>query len=369
MEYRTLGRTGMQVSTLCLGAMMLGAWGNDDQDDAVRIVHRALDSGINFIDTADVYSAGGSEQIIGRALSGGRRDDVILATKGHHPMGPDPNHRGNSRRWLIRAVEASLRRLNTDWIDLYYVHRHDPTCDLDETLAALTTLVDAGTIRAFGCSSFPAHEIVEAHWVAERRGRERFACEQPEYSILVRHVEADVLPVCRRQGMGVVSWSPLAAGWLTGRYRRGADVPAPKRAMLKPARFDLSLPHNQRKLDAVEALSAVAADAGIPLIHMALAFVLQHPAITCPIIGPRTMEQLESQLGAVDVVLGDDVLDRIDEIVPPGTSINTGEFDWRPPAITLKSERRRPPWREQRTAWTPPPTTDTDEGDVHADQA
>jgi aryl-alcohol dehydrogenase-like predicted oxidoreductase len=341
MEQRTLGRTGMQVSALCLGAMMLGPWGNDDRDDAVRIVHRALDAGITFIDTADVYSGGASEEILGAALAGGRRDDVILATKGHHPMGPGPNQRGNSRRWLITAVEASLRRLRTDWIDLYYVHRPDPKTDIDETLAALSTLVDQGKIRAFGTSSFPAHELVDADWTARTRGRERFAAEQPEYSILVRTIEADVLPVSRRLGLGVVSWSPLAAGWLTGRYRQGQDVPTPGRAMLKPRRFDLSLPHNQRKLEVVTALDDLAAELGVSLIHLALAFVLQHPAITSPIIGPRTMEPLESQLGAVDLVLDGATLDRIDALVPPGTALNTGEPDWLPPALTTPSERRR----------------------------
>jgi aryl-alcohol dehydrogenase-like predicted oxidoreductase len=344
----------MQVSTLCLGSMMLGAWGNPDHQEGARIIHRALAAGINFIDTADVYSAGESEEIVGKALAGGPRDDVILATKAYHPMGADVNRRGNSRRWLMRAVEDSLRRLRTDWVDLFYVHRLDPTCGMDDTLASLSALMDAGKIRSFGCSSFPAHEIVDSQWTALVRGRERFVCEQPEYSILVRTAEAEILPVCRKHGMGVVSWSPLAAGWLTGRYRRGSGAPTPKRAVLKPARFDLALPHNQAKLDVVERLSALADETGMSLIHLAIAFVMQHPAITAPIIGPRTMEQLESQLGAAEVLLTDDLLDRIDEIVPPGSAINAGEQDWRPASLQLASERRRPPRRDAAAGWTPP---------------
>jgi aryl-alcohol dehydrogenase-like predicted oxidoreductase len=353
VEYRTLGRTGVQVSSICLGAMMFGPWGNDDQADCARIVHRALDAGLNFIDTADVYSAGASEEILGKALDG-RRDDVILANKGHHSMGPDANHRGNSRRWLTRAIEASLRRLDTDWIDLYYVHRPDPSCEIGETLSALTTLVEQGKIRMFGCSGFPAAEIVESQWVAERKARERFVCEQPEYSILVRTSEAEILPACERYGMGVVSWSPLAAGWLTGRYGSGKQVPTPRRAMLKPSRFDLSLPHNRRKLVAVDALAGLADEVGLTLIQLALAFVRQHPAITAPIIGPRTIEQLECQIAAFETVLDDAVLDRIDAIVEPGAAINTGEPDWRPPALTDPARRRRRPGRVGVAAWVPP---------------
>jgi aryl-alcohol dehydrogenase-like predicted oxidoreductase len=353
VEYRTLGRTGVQVSSFCLGAMMFGPWGNPDHDDCARIVRRALDAGVNFVDTADVYSGGESERILGKALAG-RRNDVVIATKGHHPMGADVNHRGNSRRWLTQAVEASLRRLNTDWIDLYYVHRPDPTCEIGETLSALSGLVDQGKIRMFGCSGFPSADIVESQWIAERKARERFICEQPEYSILVRTAEAEILPVCERYGMGVVSWSPLAAGWLSGRYGHGVEVTAPKRAMLKPARFDMSLPHNQRKLDVVTALGDVAASIGLTLIQLALAFVRQHPAITAPIIGPRTLQQLESQLAAFEVVLDDAVLDQIDEIVAPGTAINTGEPDWRPVSLTDPTARRRRPRGPAAAVWVPP---------------
>lgn len=348
MDYRGLGRTGMQVSPLCLGAMMFGAWGEPDHDTSVGIIHRALDAGVNFIDTADMYSQGESEVIVGKALAGGRRDDVILATKFHGPMdvgfreaGGDPNKRGNSRRWVVQEVENSLRRLGTDWIDLYQVHRPEPGTDVEETLSVLTDLRTQGKIRAFGCSTFPAHEVVEAHWTAERRGLARFATEQPPYSLLVRGIERDLLPVAERHGMGVLPWSPLASGWLTGRYRKGAEQPESRRAAMMPGRFDLSTPENQRKLEAADALAVLAEEAGISLIHMALAFVLQHPAVTAPIIGPRTMEQLESQLGAADVVLTTDVLDRIDEIVPPGATISTGDEGYVPPALEDPFLRRR----------------------------
>jgi aryl-alcohol dehydrogenase-like predicted oxidoreductase len=341
VELRTLGRTGVKVSPLCFGAMMLGGWGNTDREESVRIVHRALDAGINFVDTADVYARGESEEIVGKALEG-RRDDVILATKVHGIMGDDPNHRGNSRRWIVREVEASLKRLRTDWIDLYQIHRPDPATDIDDTLGALTDLVRAGKVRYIGSSTFPAHEIVEAQWVAERRSRERFVCEQPPYSMLVRGIERDVLPVCERYGMGVISWSPLAAGWLTGRYRKGADLSEPSvRARRLPERFDLSLPANQRKLDAADALAALAEEAGISLIHMAIAFAIRHPAVTSAIIGPRTMEQLESHLGAIDVDLDDALLDRIDEIVPPGIDVNPDDPGYTPPSLSDVSRRRR----------------------------
>jgi aryl-alcohol dehydrogenase-like predicted oxidoreductase len=341
MQHRTLGRTGVNVSSLCLGAMMFGAWGNSDHDESIRIIHRALDEGINFIDTADVYSAGESEEIVGKALSGGRRERVVLATKFHAPMGEDPNERGNSRRWIVQEVDNSLRRLRTDWIDLYQVHRPALECDVDETLGALSDLVRAGKIRYLGSSTFPAHEIVEAQWVAERRSRERFVCEQPPYSMLVRGIEAAVLPVCQRYGMGVIAWSPLAGGWLSGRYRRGEELPESRRAQRIPQRFDLSLPDNQRKLDAADALGRLADEAGVTLIGMALAFVIRHPGVTAAIIGPRTMQQLEDQLGARDVRLDDELLDRIDEIVPPGTNLNPADAGWQPPALASKALRRR----------------------------
>jgi aryl-alcohol dehydrogenase-like predicted oxidoreductase len=340
MEMRTLGRTGVRVSPLCLGAMMFGSWGNTDDDESVRIIHRALDAGINFIDTADVYARGESEEIVGKALVGGRRENVILATKVHGTMGEDPNEFGNSRRWITREVENSLRRLQTDWIDLYQIHRPEADTDIDETLGALTDLVRAGKIRYIGSSTFPASQIVEAQWVAERRGRERFVCEQPPYSLLVRGIEADVLPTAQRYGMGVIPWSPLAGGWLTGRYRKDAELPSSHRAERIPSRYDMSIPGNQRKLEAADALAVLAEDAGMTLIELALAFVIRHPAVTAAIMGPRTMEHLESQLTAAEVALSDDVLDRIDEIVPPGVNVNPGDVGWDNPALRPAARRR-----------------------------
>jgi aryl-alcohol dehydrogenase-like predicted oxidoreductase len=340
MDYRTLGRTGVAVSPLCLGAMMFGDWGNKDHDDSVRIIHAALDAGINFIDTADVYSRGESEEIVGKALAGGRRDNVVLATKVHGRMGDDPNHFGNSRRWIVREVEASLKRLNTDWIDLYQIHRPEPDTDIDETLGALSDLVHQGKIRYIGSSTFPASQIVEAQWVARDRGRERFVCEQPPYSMLVRGVENDVLPTCRRYGMGVIPWGPLAGGWLSGRWRTGEEPPQSTRADRIPGRYDLSIPANQRKLEATEQLALLAEEAGMSLIHLALAFVINHPAVTAAIIGPRTMEHLDSQLGAADVKLDDAILDRIDEIVPPGLNVNAGDSGWQNPDLAPAARRR-----------------------------
>jgi len=340
MELRALGSTGVEVSPLCLGAMMFGAWGNTDHDDSIGIIHRALDSGVNFIDTADVYSRGESEEIVGKALQGGRRDNVVLATKVHGRMGDDHNEYGNSRRWIVREVENSLRRLRTDWIDLYQIHRPEPDTDIDDTLGALSDLVRAGKVRYIGSSTFPASAIVEAQWAAHERGRERFRCEQPPYSILARAIEADVLPTCQRYGMGVIPWSPLAGGWLSGRWRKGADDLTSRRSALIPARFDLSDPANQRKLDAAEALAQLAEEAGLSLIHLALAWVIRHPAVTAAIIGPRTLEHLESQLGAADVQLPDDILDRIDEIVPPGTTVNPADGGWENPALAASARRR-----------------------------
>jgi aryl-alcohol dehydrogenase-like predicted oxidoreductase len=342
MDYRPLSRTGVKVSPLCLGTMMFGAWGNTDHDDSARIIHRALDAGVNFVDTADVYSRGESEEVVGKALAGGRRDDVVLATKFHGSMGDDVNHFGNSRRWIVRAVEDSLRRLKTDWIDLYQVHRPEDDTDVDETLAALTDLVRAGKVRYVGSSTFPPSQIVEAQWTARQRGRERFVCEQPPYSMLVRGIEADVLPTCERYGMGVIPWSPLSGGWLSGKYRKG-DHPESRRAQMMPARYDMSRPENQRKLEAADALGRLADDAGMTLIDMALAFVIRHPAVTAAIIGPRTMEHLESQLTATDVTLSDDVLDRIDEIVPPGVDIDHNDDGWTNPSLDPAARRRQPP--------------------------
>jgi aryl-alcohol dehydrogenase-like predicted oxidoreductase len=340
MELRTLGHTGVKVSPLCLGAMMFGAWGETDHDKSIEIIHRALDAGINFIDTADVYSRGESEEIVGKALAGGRRDDVILATKVHGTMGDDPNEFGNSRRWVVREVENSLRRLGTDWIDLYQIHRPEQDTDIDDTLGALTDLVRQGKVRYIGSSTFPASQIVEAQWTAARRGRERFVCEQPPYSILVRAIEADVLPTVRRHRMGAIVWSPLAGGWLSGKWRKDADDLSSRRSAMIPERYDLSIPANQRKLDAADALARLADEAGVTLIELALAFVLRHPAVTAAIIGPRTMEHLESQLGAADVQLSADVLDRIDEIVPPGVNVNPVDGGFQNPDLRPEALRR-----------------------------
>jgi aryl-alcohol dehydrogenase-like predicted oxidoreductase len=345
MEMRALGSTGVHVSPLCLGAMMFGAWGNTDHEDSIRIIHRALDAGINFIDTADVYSRGESEEIVGKALAGGKRDNVVLATKVHGGMGDDPIEYGYSRRWIVKEVENSLRRLKTDWIDLYQIHRPEPDTDIDDTLGALTDLVRAGKVRYIGSSTFQPSAVVEAQWTAQKRGRERFVCEQPPYSLLVRGVEADLLPTCQRYGMGVIPWSPLAGGWLSGKFRRGSEgdaEPSSRRAQMLPQRYDLSLPENQRKLDAADALAQLAEENGMSLIEMALAFVIRHPAVTAAIIGPRTMEHLESQLPAADVALSDELLDRIDEIVPPGVNVNPGDGGYVPPALADASLRRRP---------------------------
>jgi aryl-alcohol dehydrogenase-like predicted oxidoreductase len=344
IAYRELGSTGVKVSPLCLGAMMFGAWGNTDHEDSARIIHRALNEGINFIDTADVYSRGESEEIVGKALAKGRRDSVVLATKVHGRMGDDPNEYGNSRRWIVREVENSLRRLGTDWIDLYQIHRPEPDTDIDETLGALSDLIAAGKVRYVGSSTFPAHMIVESQWTAQRRGRERFVCEQPPYSLLTRAIEADVLPVCRQHGMGVIVWSPLAGGWLSGRYRSDGDSPSTsRRAQMLPQRYDMSLPANQRKLEATHALAELADASGLSLVEMALAFTINHPAVTAAIIGPRTMEQLEGQLPALESVLSAELLDRIDEIVLPGVNVNPNDRGWDPPWLTDPSLRRRRP--------------------------
>src|SRR5580704_4527956 len=344
MEYRPLGRTGVSVSQLCLGAMMFGAFGNPDHDDAIRIIHRALDAGINFIDTADGYSAGESEQILGKALAGGRRASVVLAVKFGPPLDKDPNHRGASRRWITEGVDGSLRRLGTDWIDLYQVGVPDPNTDIDETLGALSDLVRAGKIRYFGASKVPASQIVEAQWAADRRGHDHFRTEQPPYSMLTRAIEYDVLPACQRHGMGVMAYSPLAGGWLSGKYRKGQLVSGPgsaARAQRFPGAYDAANPANAAKLDAADALGALADETGITLIQMAIAFATRHPAVTSAIIGPRTMEHLDGYLAADGIELSTDVLDRIDEIVPPGVTINVADNMWNVGTRALDAAFRR----------------------------
>ena len=326
MEYRPLGRTGVQVSKLCLGTMMFGAWGNADHDDSIRIIHRALDAGINFVDTADVYSAGESEEIVGKALKG-RRDDVVLATKFWGPMGEDPNRRGVSRRWIIAEVENSLRRLGTDWIDLYQMHRPDPDTDIDETLGALTDLVRQGKVRYIGSSSFSAGQIVEAQWTARERRLERFRTEQPPYSLLVRGIELDVLPTAQRHGMGILTYSPLAGGWLSGSWTADSSPTSPARSGW-PRASTCRCRRTSASSKRSSSSRTVADDAGVSLIELAIAFVVNHPAVTSAIIGPRTMEQLDSQLPAADVVLDAATLDRIDEIVRPGVNLNPADTSY-----------------------------------------
>ena len=342
MEHRLLGRTGVEVSSACLGAMMFGSWGNPDHSDCVRIIHRALDAGVTVIDTADVYSGGESEQIVGKALAGSRRDDVFLATKVNMAMGTQVNRRGNSRYWILRAVEDSLRRLGTDHIDLYQVHRPSDDTDIEETLDALSDLVQQGKVRYTGSTTFPPSQIVEAQWVARERRLQRFVTEQPSYSLLTRGAENDVLPTAARHGMGVLTYSPLAGGWLSGRWRKGAADLAPTSPVRQrlTARFDLSLPANQAKLEAADALAQLAEQAGMSLVQMAIAFVLNHPAVTSVIVGPRTHEQLDSQLAALEVGLPLDLLDRIDEIVAPGTTLNPADTGYDNPALQPNARRR-----------------------------
>ncbi|WP_315094429.1 aldo/keto reductase [uncultured Cellulomonas sp.] len=338
MRYRTLGRTGIQVSPYALGTLMLGAAiGNPDHDDSIRIVHKALDAGINLVDTADAYSRapqGASEVVVGKALKG-RRDSVVLATKLGLPMSDDPNQRGTSRRWIMSAVEGSLRRLQTDHIDLYQVQRPDPSTDTEETLSALTDLVRSGKVRAIGSSTTPASDLVEAQWVAERRGLQRFRTEQPPYSILNRGIEAEVLPAAQRYGMGVLVWGPLGQGMLTGRIRKGQPTDLVRAGMFRAF-------SDERRLDAVEQLVALAAEAGLPLTHLAMAFATSHPAVTSALVGPHTMAQLDDVLAGLEVTLSDDVLDRIDQIVPPGTDVSPLDQAYVPPAISDPSLRRRP---------------------------
>jgi len=340
MKRNFLGGTGMSVSDVALGTMMLGASGNTDHDECVRMIHTALDAGVNFVDTADVYSRGESEEIVGKALKG-RRADVVLATKFGISMSgrPDDNYCGGSPRWIARAVEDSLRRLDTDYIDLYQMHRPDQHTDLDETLAALSSLVRDGKVRAIGCSTFPPEMIVDAHWIAETRGHHHFRTEQPRYSIFSRTIETDVLPLAQRLAMGVLTYGPLSGGWMSGRE----DPTKGHRPSGPGARaFDISVQANQAKLEAVEPLSRLAAEAGMPITHLATAFVRAHPAVTSVIIGPRTPEQLDDLLAGSDVVLTDEVLDRIDEIVAPGTELNPADhYVLTPLAIEDKRLRRR----------------------------
>ncbi|ATO13270.1 aldo/keto reductase [Micromonospora sp. WMMA2032] len=339
MQYRTLGRTGVQVSTLALGTMNIGPIGGTTQAEADALVGAALDAGVNLVDTADVYGNGLSEEMVGRAFAG-RRDDVVLATKAALPMGEDRNRRGGSRRWLITALEDSLRRLGVDHVDLYQIHRWDPSTDDEETLSALTDLRQAGKIRYFGTSTYPAHRLVEAQWTAREHHLGRYVTEQPSYSILQRGIEAHVLPVTQRYGLGVLVWSPLASGWLSGAIRADREI-ATHRSTFMPQRFDPAVPANRARMDAVERLATVADEAGLTLIQLALGFVTAHPAVTGALIGPRTTEHLRAQLAAADTVLSPDVLDAIDAIVAPGVDLAPHEKNDTPPALLDPALRRR----------------------------
>lgn len=339
MEYRPFGSTGLRVSRYGVGTLMLGAWGNTDRGECVRIIHRALDAGVNLVDTADVYAAGESEEIVGAALSG-RRDDVLVSTKFHNPMGPGENQRGNSRRWIFQAVDASLERLGTDWIDIYHVHRVDPNTAIEETVDALDDLVRAGKIRYWGTSMFPAGQFVDAVWAADRRRASPPRSEQPLYNILSRGIENDVLPTCLRHGAGVITWSPLSGGWLTGKYSRQDPAPEGTRAARFPEYFDAG---NEVKFDKVDRLQAIAAEAGVSLTHMALAWCGEHPAVSTTLLGPRTERQLQDLLGAVDVSLDHQILDRIDEVHRPGVLLNPDDQDWSSPDLEPAARRRRQP--------------------------
>ena len=339
MELRPLGTTGIHVSRFGLGAMVLGDWGNTDLDACDRIINRAIDAGINLVDTADMYADGQNEEIVGRAIRT-RRDEVVLCSKFHHPVGDhdDPNRRGNSRRWIMRAIDDSLRRLGVDHIDVYQAHRPDPTVAPAETIAALDDLVTAGKIRAWGTSTFPAEELVRFHWSAERLGRLGPRTEQPPYSVLCRGIERDVLPAAREHGMGVLCWSPLSGGWLTGKYTRDDPAPAGSRGATNPDHFD---GRSEAKFAATEALASIAAEAGLSLTHLALAWVVEHPAVTCALIGPRTEAQLDDLLAAADVRLDVATLDAIDAVVPPGADLNPADRGWVPPSLD-PDHRRRP---------------------------
>jgi aryl-alcohol dehydrogenase-like predicted oxidoreductase len=339
MQYRTLGRTGVQVSTLVLGALNFGKLGHTTQDEATAMVDAAIAGGINLIDTADIYSQGESEQMVGKAIAG-RRDDIVLATKANMPMGEERNHQGSSRRWLITELDNSLRRLGVDHVDLYQIHRWDPNTSDEQTLSALTDLQRAGKIRYFGSSTFPAYRIVQAEWAARENHLSRYVTEQPSYSILQRGIEAHVLPVTEQYGLGVLAWSPLASGWLSGAIREGREI-ATSRSTFMPQRFDTAIPANRVRLNAVEQLAKVADEAGLTMIQLALGFVTAHPAVTSAIIGPRTMDHLHSQLAAADTVLSADVLDAIDAIVAPGVDLAAHEKLDTPPALLDAALRRR----------------------------
>ncbi|MET9214475.1 MULTISPECIES: aldo/keto reductase [unclassified Nocardia] len=339
MQYRSLGRTGVQVSSLVLGAMNFGALGRSTQDEVTAMIDAAVEGGVNLVDTADVYGRGESEELVGKAVAG-RRDDLLLATKASLPMGEERNHRGGSRRWLVTALDDSLRRLGVDHVDLFQIHRWDPSVSDEETLSALTDLRQAGKIRYFGSSTFPAYRVVQAQWAAREHHLGRYVTEQPSYSILQRGIETHVLPVTQEYGLGVLAWSPLASGWLSGAIRADREI-ATSRSAFMPHRFDTTVPANRAKLAAVEQLAEVADQAGLTMIQLALGFVTAHPGVTSAIIGPRTPAHLHAQLAAADTRLSADVLDAIDAIVAPGTDLAPAEKNDAPPSLLDPALRRR----------------------------
>jgi aryl-alcohol dehydrogenase-like predicted oxidoreductase len=341
-DSRRLGRSGVLVSPLTLGTMNFGTGANTDEAESIRIITAALDAGVTVLDTADAYTQGASEGVVGKALRG-RRDDVFLATKFHNQMGDNPAHRGNSRRWIVRAVEDSLRRLQTDRIDLYQAHRPDPHTDLAETLGALDDLVTQGKILYYGTSVFPATTLVEAQWLAQRNGVTPPLTEQLPYSLLIRGAERDTFAVARQYGLGLLTYGPLAAGWLSGSYRLDCEQPESRRAGLIPGRFDVNLARNRRKLEAADALATLAEESGLRLIDLALGFALNHPAVSTVIVGPRTRGHLDSYLRAADTILDDEILDRIDEIVAPGTHFIERDTGALPAGLSPQARRRSRP--------------------------
>lgn len=328
MEYRSLGRTGVKVSSLCLGCMMFG--GKTTPADSAAIIDRALDAGINFLDTANVYSIGRSEEATGEALKrNGKRNEVVLATKVHGKMGPGPNDMNNTRRHIIEQCEASLRRLQTDWIDLYQLHRPQSDMPIDETLRAMDDLVRSGKVRYIGTSTFAAWQLLESLWVSKEYGLNRFVCEQPPYNLLDRRVERELLPMAQSYGIATIPWSPLAGGLLTGKYSRDSQPPEDSRY----ANIDANPMYRRRMNDAIwdviEGLETIAKEKGVSLSQLSLAWVMQQPGVTSPIIGPRTMEQLEDNLKAVDVTITDDDRKAIDRVIRPGTNVSPYyEADW-----------------------------------------
>ncbi|NHN34048.1 aldo/keto reductase [Paenibacillus agricola] len=344
MEYRNFGRTGIKVSSITLGTGAFGSWGNTDEEECKRIVEESIAAGINFIDTADVYAGGVSEEIVGKALKS-RREEIVLGTKVGMQMGNGINRRGNSKRWIKNALEDSLRRLQTDYVDVYQLHRPDLDTDIEETLGILTDLVKEGKIRYIGTSGFQAWQLTESQWASERWKLERFASEQPPYSILNRSIELDVLAAAQKYGLGVLVWSPLSGGLLTGKYSVGQTAEAGSRAERFKGNVlgnvvDPHRPENRVKFEKIHLLQDLANEAGLTLAHMAVAFTQAHPAVTSTIIGPRTRGQLQESLKGIELRLSTDVLDAIDKIVAPGQTLDDMERAWEPGWLAVANRRR-----------------------------